>query len=153
MSALGVSAQTLGGADILPALQSGTIDAAEWVGPYDDEKLGLNKVANNYYYPGWWEPGPTVDLEVNLNAWNQLPPEYQAALSTAAAAANGGVNLQPFNHDILAAANDAWNKLSADLSAKDADFKTIFDQWAKFRDAVRAWNKINEASFTAFVYA
>ncbi len=62
---LGAVPQQIAGSDIYPALEKGTIDAAEWVGPYDDEKLGFFKVAKNYYYPGWWEPGPTFHFFVN----------------------------------------------------------------------------------------
>src|SRR5690606_1529532 len=74
--------------DIYPSLEKGTIDAAEWVGPYDDEKLGFYKVAKYYYYPGWWEGGTQVSLYVNMNAWESLPKSYKAALEAACAAAN-----------------------------------------------------------------
>ncbi len=80
MSRLGVTVHVLGGPDIYPALERGVIDAAEWVGPYDDEKLGFHEIAKNYYVPGWWEPGPSTVLQVGLEAWNDLPPSYQAAL-------------------------------------------------------------------------
>ena len=85
---LGVVPQQIPGGDIYPALERGTIDAAEWVGPYDDQKLGFNKVAPYYYYPGFWEGGPRVHFFVNLDKWNALPPEYQAILTNAAAYAN-----------------------------------------------------------------
>ena len=65
--------QLIGAPDIYPALEKGTIDAAEWVGPYDDEKLGFYKVAKNYYYPGWWEGGSMINAFVNLDKWNSLP--------------------------------------------------------------------------------
>ena len=81
MQKLGVVPQQIAGGDIYPALEKGTIDAAEWVGPYDDEKLGFSKVAPFYYYPGFWEGGPTVHAFVNLEKWNALPKDYQAALS------------------------------------------------------------------------
>ena len=81
--------QQLAGGDIYPALEKGTIDAAEWVGPYDDEKLGFNKVAPHYYYPGWWEGGPILLAIVNLDKWNSLPKHYQAVLTQAGAFANG----------------------------------------------------------------
>ena len=78
---LGVVPQQLAGGDIYPALEKGTIDAAEWVGPYDDEKLGFQKVAQYYYYPGWWEGGPTVHAFINLEKWNSLPKNYQAIVT------------------------------------------------------------------------
>ena len=75
---LGVVPQQIAGGDIYPALEKGTIDAAEWVGPYDDEKLGFYKVAQYYYYPGWWEGGPMLHTLINLAKWNELPKGYQA---------------------------------------------------------------------------
>src|SRR5213083_3180641 len=88
LAKLGVVPQLIGGPDIYPALEKGTIDAAEWVGPYDDEKLGFNKVAKYYYYPGWWEGGPELDLFVNIKQWEALPPEYRAILEAACHEAN-----------------------------------------------------------------
>ena len=88
LSRLGVVPQQIAGGDIYPALEKGTIDAAEWVGPYDDEKLGFVKVAKYYYYPGWWEVGPTVGLYVNLQKWGDLPKLYQNILQSAAAETN-----------------------------------------------------------------
>src|SRR4030095_7953369 len=83
-----VVAQQIPAGEIYPALEKGTIDAAEWVGPYDDEKLGLYKVARFYYYPGWWEGGPELDLCVNHEAWESLPKDYQSILESACAEAN-----------------------------------------------------------------
>src|SRR6059036_1781560 len=82
---VGVVPQQLAGGDIYPALEKGTIDAAEWVGPYDDEKLGFYKVAKNYYYPAWWEGGTELDLLVSIKAWEALPKDYQAILEAACA--------------------------------------------------------------------
>ncbi|HCW20236.1 MAG TPA: hypothetical protein DHL02_20290, partial [Achromobacter sp.] len=87
LSRLGVVPQQIAGGDIYPALEKGTIDAAEWIGPYDDEKLGFNKVAPHYYYPGWWEGTLQVSLYVNQDAYNKLPKHYQAILAQASAAA------------------------------------------------------------------
>ncbi len=172
MAMLGVTTTTTAGDQLLQALQSGELDAAEWTGPYDDEKLGLYKAASYYYYPAWWEPGSTVEIEVNLKQWNELPAEYQAAVQSAAAEANiqtlslyedrnalalpklvaNGVQLRPFSKEILNAAQTATNQLLEEFSAKDSDFKTMLGEWTKFRDAVRAWNKVNELSYTSFVY-
>ena len=85
LTRLGVVPQQIAGGDIYPALERGTIDAAEWVGPYDDEKLGFYKIAPHYYYPGWWEGSATLGLFVNLKALNALPALYQTALRTATA--------------------------------------------------------------------
>src|SRR5918994_2842003 len=82
---VGAVAQQLGGADIYPALERGVIDGAEWVGPYDDEKLGFQRIAQFYYYPGWWEYSPSIDLMVNARAYEQLPAAYKAVLEAACA--------------------------------------------------------------------
>jgi TRAP-type mannitol/chloroaromatic compound transport system substrate-binding protein len=172
MSKLGVTVQALPGGEIFQALQTGAIDAAEWSGPYDDEKLGLNKVAKFYYYPGWWEPGPTLEVQINLNEWQKLPPQYQAAIETAAYEANAtvlaryearnsetlekllasGTQVRPYSQEILAAAEKASFELYDEFAAKDADFKAVFEQWKQFRERIYAWNKLNEASFTNYVY-
>src|SRR6201992_2227019 len=134
---LGVVPQQLAGGDIYPALEKGTIDAAEWVGPYDDEKLGFQKVAKYYYCPGFWEGGPTVHAYCNLEKWNSLPKNYQAILTNATANANtwmaarydmqhthplkrlvaGGTPLRPFPHEVLdsllQATQDIWGEISA----------------------------------------
>ena len=83
MSQLGVNVQVLPGGEVFLALDRGAIDAAEWTGPYDDEKLGFNKAASFYYYPGWWEPGPSLSFYVNQTAWDNLPRDYQAILTAA----------------------------------------------------------------------
>jgi TRAP-type mannitol/chloroaromatic compound transport system substrate-binding protein len=173
MSKLGMTVQTLAGGEIFQALQTGAIDAAEFVGPYDDEKLGLHKVAKFYYYPGWWEPGATLEVEINLNEWKKLPAEYQAVIETAAFQSNmmmlsrydarnndalqrliqGGTELRPYSDEILAAAQQAAFALYDEFSAKDAYFKTIFAEWKAFRERVYAWNNINEAGFTRFIYS
>jgi TRAP-type mannitol/chloroaromatic compound transport system substrate-binding protein len=173
MGKLGVTVQNLPGGEIFQALQTGAIDAAEWVGPYDDEKLGLNRVAKFYYYPGWWEPGSTFEVQVNLNEWNRLPVIYQEIFKTAAYEANmtmlsrydalnnealqrlqqGGVQLRQYSDEIMAAAEKAAFDLYDGFAAKDADFKTVYDEWKTFRDRVYAWNNLNQASYERFVYS
>src|SRR5579884_4291004 len=85
---LGGVPQQIAGGDIYPALEKGTLDACEWVGPYDDEKLGFSKVAKYYYYPGWWEGATANHLMINLAKWNELPKRYQSIIAGAAAYAN-----------------------------------------------------------------
>ncbi|MCU0490733.1 MAG: TRAP transporter substrate-binding protein DctP [Chloroflexaceae bacterium] len=173
MTKLGVTVQAIAGGEIFQALQTGAVDAAEWVGPYDDEKLGFNKVANFYYAPGWWEPGPTLEVEVNLDKWKELPAEYQEAVKTAAFEANtmmmakydalnqaalktivgGGVQLRTYSPEIMDAAETASFQLFDEFAAKDADFKKIFDGWKEFRTGVYSWNKVNEFSFVSHQYA
>ena len=171
MSRLGVNVQVLPGGEIFLALDRGAIDAAEWVGPYDDEKLGLNKAAPYYYYPGWWEPGATLEIQINKSQWNKLPQEYQAILKTAAMEANlnmlsqydalnrnalqslinGGTKLIPYSTEILQAAQTAALDIYEETASEDAVFKQIYEQWSEFRSLVTQWNKINELSFANFV--
>jgi TRAP-type mannitol/chloroaromatic compound transport system substrate-binding protein len=173
MAKLGVTVQTLGGGEIFQALQTGAIDASEWVGPYDDEKLGLNKIAKFYYYPGWWEPGSTFELQINLNEWNKLPLQYQEVIKTAAYESNAtmlarydarnnqalqrllnsGVQLRPYSEEILQAAEKASFALYDDFAAQDPDFKAVYQEWQQFRDRISAWDKLNQGSFTNFVYS
>ncbi len=171
MSRLGVNVQVLPGGEIYLALDRGAIDAAEWAGPYDDEKLGLNKAAKFYYYPGWWEPGPTLEVQVNKSAWDKLPQEYQAIFQTAAKDANinmlakynalnppalkrmiaEGTKLIPYSPEILEAAQKAAFELYEEKARGDATFKEVYQGWNKFRKEIQAWNNINELSFSDFV--
>jgi TRAP-type mannitol/chloroaromatic compound transport system substrate-binding protein len=167
LTKLGVVPQQIAGGDIYPSLEKGTIDAAEWVGPYDDEKLGFNKVAKYYYYPGWWEGGPQLSVMVNLNAWNSLTPEYKAILEAACAEANigmmakydalnpaalkklvgGGTILRPFPRPVIEACFAAANELYAETTAKNPKFKKVFDSWVKFRDEQVQWWRVAENTF------
>src|SRR5712692_5008950 len=143
---VGVVPQQLAGGDIYPALEKGTIDGAEWVGPYDDEKLGFNKIAPHYYYPGWWEGGPILLAIVNLDKWNSLPKHYQAVLTQAGAFANGwmmskydqlnpvslkkllagGTKLHAFSPEIMQASFKAAMELYAEISVTNANFKKVY---------------------------
>jgi TRAP-type mannitol/chloroaromatic compound transport system substrate-binding protein len=172
LARLGVVPQTLAGGDIYPALERGAIDATEWVGPYDDEKLGFHKVAKNYYYPGWWEGGPQLTFYVNLKKWQALPEAYQVAFETAAAEANitmlaeydarnplalmrlvkQGVKLHPFPQDVMVAARKAAFEMYEAEAAKNPDFKRIYTEWKKFRDGSQQWMKLAEASYANFLY-
>lgn len=171
MAALGAVPQTIAGGDIYPSLEKGTIDAAEWVGPYDDEKLGFYKVAKYYYYPGWWEPGPTLSFYVNQKQWDSLPKEYQAAFEVAAAEANlhmsakydaqnpaalnrliqAGAQLRIYPRQILDAASDAAEALYAEEAAKNPNFKKVFDSWNRFRNDQRNWFRVAENSMASYV--
>ncbi len=173
MAALGVNVQVLPGGEIYLALDRGAIDAAEWTGPYDDEKLGLHRAARYYYYPGWWEPGPTLTALVNRSAWRRLPKEYQAMFTTACYEANltmlsrydslnaqalqrlqkGTTQLEFYGEPILTAARDASEALFADIGRSDAGFATLHGDWRRFRAGVQDWNRINELSFANFSFA
>ncbi|MCB0099503.1 MAG: TRAP transporter substrate-binding protein DctP, partial [Caldilineaceae bacterium] len=161
MAKLGVTVQVLPGGEIFQALQTGAIDAAEWVGPYDDEKLGFHKAASFYYYPGWWEPGPTLEVQINLNEWNNLPELYKEIVKSAAYEANitmmarydaknptalaklqseSDIQLLPFPDDVMAASEEASFALYDEFAASDADFKSILDEWTVFRSAIQSWH-------------
>jgi TRAP-type mannitol/chloroaromatic compound transport system substrate-binding protein len=172
MTRLGVNVQVLPGGEIYLALERGAIDAAEFVGPYDDEKLGLHTAAQYYYYPSWWEPGTTLEVEVNLDAWNKLPKEYQEVFKTAAYEANinmlarydalngqalsrliaGGTQLRPYSQEIMNAAQQASFDLYEENAGADASFKQVYEEWQKFREQIYDWNKINELSFATFTF-
>jgi TRAP-type mannitol/chloroaromatic compound transport system substrate-binding protein len=168
---LGVVPQQIPAGDIYPALERGTIDAAEFVGPYDDEKLGFQQVAPFYYYPAFWEGGPNLHFFVNLDKWNELPPDYKAAITTAAAYANldmlakydaknpvalrsliaGGAQLKAFPQDVLEAGFAAANEIYAGLAAENADFKTIYDSLKAFRSEGYLWFQVAEYPYDAFM--
>ncbi len=171
MTKLGVVPQQIPGGDIYPALERGTIDAAEWVGPYDDEKLGFAKVAPFYYYPGFWEGGPSIHLFINQAKWKELPKSYQAILTTAAGYANSdmlakydarnpaalrrllgaGTQLRPFAPEIMEAAFKAANEVYDDVSSKNADFKKIYDSVRAFRNEEYLWFQVAEYAFDNFM--
>ena len=172
MAKLGVVPQLIGGPDIYPALEKGTIDAAEWVGPYDDEKLGFNKVAKFYYYPGFWEGGPMLHTIVNLEKWNSLPKHYQAALETACAEANtwmpakydvvnvaslrrlvaGGTQLRPFPRPVLEAAEKASYELYDELKGKSKHWARMYPDWLKFRNDEFLWFRVAEHTYDSYAF-
>jgi TRAP-type mannitol/chloroaromatic compound transport system substrate-binding protein len=171
LAKLGAVPQQIPGGDIYPALEKGTIDAAEWVGPYDDEKLGFYKVAKNYYYPGWWEGGPELDLFVNTKAWADLPKDYQAILEAACFEANvdmvakydavnppalrrlvaNGVQLRPFSREIMQACYKATIEVNDETAAKNDKFRKIYESWKKFRDEEILWFRVAEQNFDTFM--
>ena len=171
MTKVGVVPQQLAGGDIYPALEKGTLDAAEWVGPYDDEKLGFQKVAQYYYYPGWWEGGPMLHNFINLGKWNELPKHYQAIVTQASHVANtwmmakydagnpaalkrlvaGGAQLRPFTQPVLEACFKAANEVYAETSAANADFKKIYDSMVPFRSDQYLWWQVAEYTFDTFL--
>ncbi len=173
LAKLGVVPQQIPGGDIYTALEKGTIDAAEWVGPYDDEKLGFHKVAKYYYYPGWWEGGPQLSVYVNMGEWAKLPKEYQAILETACWEANtamqasydvknppalkrlvgGGTQLRPFSNEIMAACYKAALELYDETAAKNPKFAKVYAPWKKFRDEQIEWFSVAEGRFDNFVAA
>lgn len=171
LAKLGAVPQQIAGGEIYPALEKGTIDAAEWVGPYDDEKLGFYKVAPIYHYPGWWEGGSTIHNFVNMEKWNALPANYKSIFRSAAALVNeqmmakydignpaalkklvaGGAQLRPFSQPVLEACYKASNEVYAETSAKNADFKKIYDNMAAFRNDQYLWWQVAEYANDTFM--
>jgi TRAP-type mannitol/chloroaromatic compound transport system substrate-binding protein len=172
MDRLGVTVQVLAGGDIYPALERGAIDATEWVGPYDDEKLGFQNAARFYYYPGWWEPGPSMSFMVNKTAWDQLPASYQEAFRSAAlwAAVHtqtvydtqnpaaldrliaGGTQLRRFSIAIMDAAAGAARALMEENAGADPDYRRVYDAWSQFREASFRWFGTSEQAYASFAF-
>ena len=168
---LGVVPQQIPGGDIYPALEKGTIDAAEWVGPYDDQKLGFYKVAPYYYYPGWWEGGPTVHFFFNKGKFEELPAAYQSLLRSAAQATDAdmlqkydylnpaaikelvanGAQLRPFSQEILEACFNAANEVYAEMEATNAPFKKIWESIKAFRNDYYLWTQVAEYNYDTFM--
>ena len=171
LAKLGSIPQQIAAGDIYPALEKGTIDAAEWVGPYDDEKLGFYKVAKFYYYPGWWEGGTANHLLINLAKWNELPKAYQAIVSAAAGYCNieqqarydgrnpaalkrllsNGVQLRPFSTTIMEACLRASNEVNAEESAKNPFFKKTLDSIQAYRADQYLWWQVAEYGYDSFM--
>jgi TRAP-type mannitol/chloroaromatic compound transport system substrate-binding protein len=171
ISRLGVVPQQIAGGDIYPALEKGTLDAVEWVGPYDDEKLGFHKVAQYYYYPGWWEGGPMLHNFINLNKWNELSKSYQSIVLSASHVANtlmqarydalnpaalkrlvaGGAQLRPFSQAILDASFKAANDVYAETSAANADFKKVYEAFRTFRNDQYLMWQVAEYTFDSYM--
>jgi TRAP-type mannitol/chloroaromatic compound transport system substrate-binding protein len=168
---LGGVPQQIAGGDIYPALERGTIDAAEWIGPYDDEKLGFNKVAKYYYYPAWWEGAAANHLMINLAKWNELPKRYRSIIAGAAAYANvealakydarnpgalrkliaSGTELRPFSQPIMEACLKASNDVNAETAAINVDFKRVLESMQSFRNQEYFWWQVAEYSYDTFM--
>ncbi|RPE64604.1 TRAP-type mannitol/chloroaromatic compound transport system substrate-binding protein [Tibeticola sediminis] len=168
---IGAVPQNIPGGEIYQSLEKGTIDAAEWVGPYDDLKLGFNKVAPHYYYPGWWEGGPQLTLFVNKKAYDGLSSEYKAMIETAAAYAHTdmqakydaknpaalktlvsqGTKLHPFPADVMNAAFKAAEQIYAELSASNPAWKKIYADFSAFRRDQNLWFRFTENAFDSFM--
>ena len=171
LAKLGVVPQQIAAGDIYPALEKGTIDAAEWVGPYDDEKLGFNKVAKFYYYPGWWEGGPALHSIVNQKALDALPPDFRAAWEAANEEGNtymlskydagnpqalkrlvgGGTILKPFPRPVLEACYKATQEVYAETTAASAEFKKLHDHYFGFQRDQVTWFRVTENTFDDFM--
>ncbi len=174
MARLGITVHVLAAPDVYPALERGVIDAVEFIGPYDDEKLGFHEIAKNYYVPGWWEPGPSTVLQIGLDAWNDLPLTYQAALESACNDATlmmmarydaespaalerltneQGVTLRRFSDEILEAAWTESNAYLEEQAAADEDFRRVYTSWSEFRDRSFPYFASNESVYAEFAFS
>jgi TRAP-type mannitol/chloroaromatic compound transport system substrate-binding protein len=168
---LGGVPQQIAGGDIYPALEKGTLDACEWVGPYDDEKLGFYKIAPHYYYPGWWEGGSMIFGFVNLDKWNSLPKNYQAVLEQAGSFANiwmvaqydklnpealrkllaAGTKLHAFSPPIMEASFNAAMELHGEIAKENASFKKVNDSMMEFTRNGYQWFQVAELAYDTFM--
>jgi TRAP-type mannitol/chloroaromatic compound transport system substrate-binding protein len=167
---IGVVPQQIAGGDIYPALEKGTLDAAEWVGPYDDEKLGFVRVAKFYHYPGWWEPSSCLAAIYNVEKFNGLPPLYREALVSATLEANNWVStkydavnaaalkrlagqgavLTPFSQEVMDGCYKAAQELYVELNQKNAAFKKIYDHYKAFQDDGYFWHQVADYTMDAY---
>jgi TRAP-type mannitol/chloroaromatic compound transport system substrate-binding protein len=171
MQRLGSVPQQTAGGDIYDALQKGTIDAAQWVSPYDDEKMNLTRVAPFYYYPGWWQGASTLHVAFNLDKWNALPKPYQTILTSAAAFVNAdvqaaydarnpaalkrlvavGSKLRSFPQEVLEASYKATVDLSKEIADANPKFKKVLDSYVGFRNDEYLWWQVGEYTFDNFM--
>ena len=167
---LGAVPQQLAGGDIYPALEKGTIDAAEWVGPYDDEKLGFYRVAQLYYYPGWWKGGAMLHNFINVERWSELTPTYKSIVRTASDMASvwmqsrydavnpaalkrlvaAGALLKPFPPAVMDACLKASLDLYGEVSASNPAFKKAWDSTLAFRNDQYLWWQVAEYTYDTF---
>ncbi len=171
LAKVGAVPSMIAAGEIYQALERGTIDGAEWIGPYDDEKLGFQKVSKFYYYPGWWEPGPALHLIVNLKVWESLSKEYQSLLTAAGYEANqsmmakydfenpkalkrllaGGTKLMSFPKSVMDACYQASKDVYAETSAKNPLFKRILDHQQAFLADEVQWLRLNEGAYDSYM--
>ena len=171
LAKFGVQPQTTPGPEIYTALETKRIDAAEWIGPYDDERLGLQKVAPVYHYPGFWEGGAMLHFWFNAEQWKALPKPYQAVLRAAAAQVGaevqakydarnpqalrrlvaGGAQLRPFPQEVMEAALKNANDVYGEIAAKNADFRRIYEAMRTFRNEEYLWFQVAEYTYDNFM--
>lgn len=162
MERLGVSTQLLAGGDVYPALERGSIDAAEFSMPAIDLALGFHQIAKHYYFPGWHQQSTLLDLMINKAKWDALKPQHQAQIEMACGdnireglaegeAIQGkalkeleakGVEIHRWSPEILAALEEAWNEVAAELAAEDASFKKAWDSLQAFRADYKVWSDL-----------
>jgi TRAP-type mannitol/chloroaromatic compound transport system substrate-binding protein len=170
---LGATPTQIAPGDIYPALERGVIDAAEFIGPYDDEKLGLNRIARFYYAPGFWEPCSMGGFIANRQAWAALPQHYRAAIEVALAEMDtdqnarfdawnppalrrliaGGAQLRVWPREIMQAAWREAHGLYEDLSGRNPNFKKVWENYRTFRNEQYQWFRVAENNYESFAFA
>jgi TRAP-type mannitol/chloroaromatic compound transport system substrate-binding protein len=170
---MGVVPQNIPAGEIYQSLEKGTIDAAEWISPYDDLKLGLNKVAPFYYYPGWWEGGPQLTLMVNQKAYDALSPENKAIIEAASSLAHVDIQAKydafnpgalkqlaaqktkvlPFPKEMMDVAFKHAQAVYSELNDKNPNWKKVYADYSKFRADQNWWFRFGEARFDSFMQA
>jgi len=173
VSKLGGVPQNIPGGEIYQSLERGTIDATEWIGPYDDLKLGFHKVAPHYYYPGWWEGGAQISLYINDKQWNSLPDEYKVIVTAAASHAHvnmqamydarnpnalkqliaEGAKVKRFPRDVMDAAMKARNEVYTELNDTNANWKKVFGDYSNFMAEQYQWLPLAEGSYDQYMAA
>ncbi len=171
ISRMGGVPQNIPGGEIYQALEKGTIDATEWIGPYDDEKLGFFKEAKNYYYPGWWEGGAQLDFYINKKAYNDLPNEYKAMVEAAASHAHttmqamydarnpaalkrlvaNGVKVKALPKSVMDEAFKQAMALYSELSASNPNWKKVYTDYRNFQRDANLWFRFTEARFDSYM--
>lgn len=160
----GGSAVTIPGGELYTSMQTGVIDATEWVGPYNDRSFGLHEVGDYYYYPGWHESSAMLEFDVNRDAWESLPPDLQAIIETAARAINQDmldeynaenaksleelrrleVTPEPLPDEVLLEFAKVATEYYSDLAESDEDFARIYASYSEFMSRNYEWMKISE---------
>jgi TRAP-type mannitol/chloroaromatic compound transport system substrate-binding protein len=156
------------GGELYTSLQTGAIDATEWVGPYNDLTFGLHKIAKNYYYPGWHEPGPALELIVNREIWDELPADLQQIVATAARAINQdmldeytarnnqalqelvnehGVKVQRLPMDVMKALKQAGDEVIEELIAGNEFAKRVHESFRAFEENALAYARVSELAY------
>jgi TRAP-type mannitol/chloroaromatic compound transport system substrate-binding protein len=173
LAKLGAVPQNIPAGEIYQSLEKGTIDAAEWIGPYDDLKLGLHKVAKNYYYPAWWEGSTQFSVYINDKQWNSLSAEYKAIVEQAAAAAHvgcqarydarnptalkqlvaEGAKLSRFPKDFMDAAFKASREVYAELNDKNPNWKKVYPDYSRFLADQVQWESVAEGNYAQYLAA
>jgi|SaaInl5LU_22_DNA_1037371.scaffolds.fasta_scaffold19712_2 TRAP-type mannitol/chloroaromatic compound transport system substrate-binding protein len=160
----GGTAVNIAGGELYTSMQTGVIDATEWVGPYNDRSFGLNEVAQYYYYPGWHEAGSMLEFDINIEAWNRLPADLQAILETASQAINEdmldeytaqnsvvlqeliaeGTDIRPYPQEVMAELKSIALEYYAEEAEKDETFAEVYQQYWDFYEKMQAWHAISE---------